>query len=1197
MSSLRAPSPSNFAEPAGSRLAPRREQGSRRQTFSSRHYGNKAVLTRSGEVEGFMADIITASNIQLCTEHEPLLDVDCTQVTEEVKKMVNPTVDASGRPTVTTHQLDMVAMEISAAAEAKLHPDYGLLAARIFVRDLHLTVPPGMLEATGRSGRLEPAFRAFIARNAAAIDARLRHDRDFGFGYLGIRTMARGYLLGTPDRKAYGGRRLFERPQHAYMRVALALCCGRRPRDAAEAASTESDRGAPAYPEDPAETAAALERAFAYYDRLSSHQVVHASPTMFNAGCRSQQLSSCFLVETDDDMTTIFDMVKEAGLCSKGGGGIGACVSRMRAVGSAVHSTDEAVQKGVWCFNQLLEKTQSYSDQGCKRSGAFAVYLEAWHADVLVFLEQARRDGAIQAEGKAAPELKYGLWVPDLFMETLEAELAERAKPPGERDPAAGNWHLFSPGPDEAPDLGAVYDESPDPADLDNRAFTRLYRRYVAEGRSRAVVKASQVMQAWYETVALTGNPYFLFKDAANRKSNLAPIRTITHSNLCVAGGTMLLTREGQLPIGGLADRDVEVWNGEAWSAVTVRRTAEAARLLRVTLSDGAAVDCTPDHKFYDSAGGEVRARSLGRGLRLEKAKAWPVVEGGEDFPRAYARGLSCAGAAPLRRGEGDTPAVPVNAALDSRLRWFEGYCDGAGRVVGEGASCGVQVRSGDLPFLRRVRLMLQTAGCSPTIRQERPGWLLLVSGTDLWALLDLGFAPAQLDLGAARRPNRDTRRFVRVETVEPLPDTAPTFCFTEPQRGRGVFEGILTGQCAEITIPSWNDEGKPEESETGVCTLGAVNLAAFVRAQEGAEPSYDFEGLAAAAGALTRALDSAIDLNTYPTHAGRRSSLRHRPVGAGVVGLADVFIAMGYAWGSPEALLLDESIHAALYYGCAAESARLARALGPHLSFARTRAAQGMLQPDLWERAGSLRAGWAARVEATTGGFLGKKDWEALRAEARGGMRNGYLTALMPTATSSNALGCNECFEPFTSLLYKRTTNSGEYVILNKHLTRALMRLGLWEEERTLQRLRAEGGSVQGWAELPPSLRRLFRTARELDSLEIVRHAARRGPFTSQSMSLNHYYYKADSRQILTAILGAWRRGLVTGSYYMHTAAAVQSNPLRAQTAAKAEKEDEAKTEQPRSASRGAEDEDAGEDEAPGFFCDGSQGCTGCAL
>jgi len=371
---------------------------------------------------------------------------------------------------------------------------------------------------------------------------------------------------------------------------------------------------------------------------------------------------------------------------------------------------------------------------------------------------------------------------------------------------------------------------------------------------------------------------------------------------------------------------------------------------------------------------------------------------------------------------------------------------------------------------------------------------------------------------------------------------------------------------CTEILIPSWSDFDAPDFArfhpgnvaggETGVCNLGAICLESFIVLQsdgdeaaptqaptQAPKETFDFAGIAAAAGLETRVLNRVIDLNYYPSEECRRSNRRHRPIGIGVMGLADVLARLAIVYGSSEAQAVARGIAATVYYGALLESCRLAKASGrPYETFAGSPLESGKLQPDLWVEEGTLAANWELEVEAATGGYLTPRDWAELRRMVMEyGVMNAYVTAYMPTATTSNIAGQNECFEPFTSNIYTRKTLAGEFLVINRHLMRRLTALGLWDEKMRRDLL-AAGGSVQGIARVPAEVRRLFRTARELHPSFTIYMAKAMAPFICQSMSMNLFLDEPNLPKIIRFLVEGWRAGLKTGLYYCHTKAATGS-------------------------------------------------------
>ena len=318
---------------------------------------------------------------------------------------------------------------------------------------------------------------------------------------------------------------------------------------------------------------------------------------------------------------------------------------------------------------------------------------------------------------------------------------------------------------------------------------------------------------------------------------------------------------------------------------------------------------------------------------------------------------------------------------------------------------------------------------------------------------------------------------------------------------------------CTEIMEYTSSDE-------VAVCNLASISLSKFVTA----EGKYDFDKLYEITRIVTRNLNRVIDINYYPIEEAKNSNMRHRPIGIGVQGLADAFIMMRYPFESVEAKLLNRAIFETIYFAALSESCALAKEQGHYQTYPGSPISQGLLQFDLWNEKPSSR--W---------------DWDALRAEIEQyGVRNSLLVAPMPTASTSQILGNNECFEPYTSNIYTRRTLSGEYVVMNKHLLKDLIERGYWNEELK-ELLIAANGSVQNIDGLPEDLKELYKTAYEIKQRTIIDLSADRGAFICQSQSMNLFVEAPNFAKLSSMHFHAWKSGLKTGMYYLRSRAAAE--------------------------------------------------------
>ncbi|KAF1946161.1 hypothetical protein EJ02DRAFT_450930 [Clathrospora elynae] len=743
------------------------------------------VFKRDGRKERVQFDKITARVSRLCYGLDPD-HVDPAAITMKVISGVYGGV--------TTVQLDDLAAE-TAAYMTTTHPDYAILAARIAVSNLHkqtkkqfsAVVEELYTYVNPKNGKSQPMISDSVYKvvqdHAEELNSAIVYDRDFNYQFFGFKTLERSYLLRVNGKVA-------ERPQHMVMRVAVGIWGD----DIAKVIET--------------------------YDYMSQKYFTHASPTLFNAGTPSPQMSSCFLIDMkEDSIDGIYDTLKTCALISKTAGGIGLNVHRIRATGSYIGGTN-GTSNGLIPMLRVFNNTARYVDQGGnKRPGAFAIYIEPWHADVFGFLDLRKNHGK---EEVRARDLFYALWIPDLFMKRVQEN---------------GNWTLMCP--NECPGLADVYGDE----------FEALYESYEQRNKGRETVRAQKLWYAILEAQTETGNPFMLYKDACNRKSNQKNLGTIRSSNLCT--------------------------------------------------------------------------------------------------------------------------------------------------------------------------------------------------------------------------------------------------------------------EIVEYTAPD----------EVAVCNLASLALPSFVDYKRGV---FDFEKLHEVTQVVTRNLNKIIEVNHYPVEEARRSNFRHRPIGMGVQGLADAFLALRMPFESDEAKELNIQIFETIYHAALTSSCDIAKELGPYETYPGSPVSEGILQYDMWN------------VTPTD-----LWDWDSLKAKiAQHGVRNSLLIAPMPTASTSQILGNNECFEPYTSNIYSRRVLAGEFQVVNPWLLKDLVDMGLWSENMK-NRIIADGGSIARIPNIPDETKELYKTVWEISQRNIIQMAADRGAFIDQSQSLNIHMKEPTMGKITSMHFAGWKAGLKTGMYYLRTMAA----------------------------------------------------------
>ena len=1203
---------------------------------------------------------------------------------------------------IETSKLDELTAEQCASLSTQ-HPDYGTLASRLVISNLHKKTSSSFVQVMNNLYNFRDVndnhvplinndIINIINSNKDYFENIIDYERDYLIDYFGFKTLERAYLMKK-------NKIILERPQHMWLRVSLGIHFKNF----------------------------SLEAVKETYDLMSEKYFTHATPTLFNAATPRPQLSSCYLIGMESDSVDgIFNTLKECALISKWSGGIGLHIHNIRSSGSHIRGTN-GVSNGLIPMLGVFNKTARYIDQGGKRNGSFAIYLEPHHPDIEDFLDLKKNHGD---EELRARDLFYAMWISDLFMERVKS---------------SSTWSLFCP--DKCQGLCDVYGEK----------YKELYLKYENEKRYTKQIPARDLWIKILDAQMETGTPYLLYKDAANMKSNQKNLGTIKSSNLCVAPETKILTDKGFLEIQSLKNNIVNVWNGKEFSEVEVKQTNVNSELITINFSDGSTLTCTKYHKFYiqkdyckinekeDIINSKyvevVEGENLQKDMKLIKCD-YPIIDNDNHLERAYTNGFfsgdgtynnslmketkcnykslpnksyckrhvnyqkdnsiseycqgMCYNKKPivalyhekirlleyldytsigkevnnklnvtLNVNLEEKYFVPINYSLKSKLEWFSGYCDADGSICLNKDNQSLQISSIYKEFLLNIKLLLQTCGVSSKVTKNmnerlsnlpngkgdyqlyksKTLWRLLVSSNELMKLLELGLSCKRLKI-EKRDYQRKAIQFVKVVDIIDNGRTDKTFCFNEPKRHAGIFNGVITSNCTEILEYS-------DEKETAVCNLASISLTKcvvenninpfkdvvvytkdncnwcvllkallkkkqiiykeisvdetnrdkLVEDENGIKTlpqlfdegkyvggfdsvlnilrnSFDYDKLHYLSKVLTKNLNNIIDINFYPTEKTERSNLLHRPIGIGVQGLADAFIIMDIPFESETAKEINKKIFETIYHGSLEASCELAKIretklvkmkeglnnnnwkylfpdnsvctsyminhnlnddfsymieeslnrirpipneinrekyLGSYSSFEGSPISKGILQFDMWG------------IEPSD-----RYDWNKLRENIKKyGIRNSLLVAPMPTASTSQILGNNECFEPLTSNIYSRRTLAGEFILVNKYLINDLININMWNEE-IKNNIILNKGSIQYIEGIPKFIKEKYKIVWEIPMKHIIDMAKDRGAFICQSQSMNLWIEDPDPKILTNMHFYSWKAGLKTGIYYL---------------------------------------------------------------
>ena len=1078
------------------------------------------VIKRNGRKELVAFDKILKRIKNIGNEHQ-LKHVNYAQLAIKIIEKLKDNMQTTDIDELTSEE----------CATITTHPDYGRLGSLVIISNLQKNTLASFSESmqklydfkdvhNNNYKLLNDDFMQVVSENKETLDNMIDHSRDYLLDYFGFKTLERSYLMRINGK-------IVERPQYLWMRVAVTIHNNN------------------------------MEKIKETYDLMSQKYFIHATPTLFNAGTPKQQLSSCYLLAMESDsIDGIFNTVKQCAEISKWAGGIGLHIHNVRSNGSHIRGTN-GKSTGIVQMLGVFNKTARYVNQGGKRNGSFAIYLETHHPDIEDFLELRKNHGD---EESKARDLFYAVWISDLFMERVMEDK---------------DWCLFCP--DRTQGLCDVY----------GKEYKTLYQKYEREKKFVKKIKARDLWVKILDAQMETGTPYMLYKDACNEKSNQKNLGTIKSSNLCcVTGDTTILTDKGHIPIKELENQKVNIWNGEEFSESDVFKTNNSAEIYKIGFSNGLQLKCTNYHRFQiytDNVDNEETKIVEAQDLKLYDNIVYcefPVIDNGKSnyyFP--YRNGLYCKN-------------VPIGYNKSIKIKWLSGFIDSKYSSMSQGYDLDNRLCKTLTLYIKTTMykdfvLMMQTLGINTLLYGYHYDKRSVVyTPYEIDKMNKLGVKPKYYNLNVEVLELDKNRFKNQVESITVLNDKEPTYCFSEPIKHMGIFNGIYTLNCEIIEYS--------DDKETAVCNLASLGLAMYVKEDK----TFDYDKLYQVTKTLTNNLNNVIDINFYPVEKTQRSNFLHRPVGLGVQGLADVFYKMDLEFTSQEAKEVNKLIFETIYFAALEASMEISKSRNEDMKFLKTEYLSGnwsFLDERPHCREYSVFNTTSASSSSTReldfiietilnkyrpvkaeiemvdltknyngaySSFIGspvskgilqfdmwnakptpkRYNWTKLKEDiVEYGIRNSLLCAPMPTASTSQILGNNECFEPTTSNIYSRRTLAGEFIIINKYLVDDLINLGIWNND-VKNNIIQNKGSVQYIDGLPQHIKNKYKIVWEMSMKDIIDMARDRGIYICQSQSMNLWLEDPNVKSLTNMYTYAWKQGLKTGLYYLRRKAKHQS-------------------------------------------------------
>jgi ribonucleoside-diphosphate reductase alpha subunit len=1055
------------------------------------------VKKRNGNLEEVSFDKVINRIKKMCNQ-DTLLIIEPIDLAQNVCSRIYDNVSTS--------ELDELTAQLC-ASHITDHPDYGILASRIIISNHQKKTSPSFSETISilfntKTPLISEELYKIVEANKDKLNSVINYDRDFKLDFFGFKTLERSYLL-KMDNKT------IERPQHMFMRVALGIH-GEDIKDAIET-----------------------------YEMMSQKYFIHATPTLFNSGTKRPQMASCFLqAMKNDSIDGIFDTLKSCANISKYSGGIGLHIHDVRGKGSYIRGTN-GVSNGIIPMLSVYNKTAMYVDQ-CFR-GDTHIYLQ----DVVKKIENIKEgDMVLTADGTYKKVLKTVKTY--INKETLRIRTKNS--------------------------IDTIY------LTQEHQIYTIINTPSIAIEHMQAYLKENIHIKFDYVSAKnLTLFDYVGYPIPLNEDSIIYDRDDCIYSGYLLSNGhiknnicivSFYKGKRKEFFINYLTNKNVKF--------------TDINNEIRFEINE----DCEPISNYFalnkentisflygclDSAGCNIsekyqcmffntRFKSTAYIIKYLFLKLKILVDGfyKKDFNNyiiiiPYTKLLfdmfKYTGSAKITKiltyfefdGILWTPIKSIDKmnnyeghVYDLNIEDNHNYVTEMGIVHNSGKRNGnfaiylepshpdietfIDLRKNHGNESERCRELF-TALWIPDLFMKR------IKNDEMWSLMCpdecKGLSSVYGDeyeklyieyekKGMFKKQIKAQELWINICKAQ-IETGTPYICFKDSCNQKSNQKNIGTikssNLCAEIIEYS-------NENETAVCNLASIALPMYIK-----DGKYDFEALKNASGILCKNLNKVIDRTFYPTEETKNSNKKHRPIGIGVQGLADTYAILGYPFDSKEASELNKQIFETIYYGALTVSCDLSKKYGTYETYINSPVSKGILQYDMWNVKPSDL--W---------------DWDKLKKDiSEHGIRNSLLIALMPTASTSQILGFNECFEPFTSNIYQRRTLAGEFFVINKYLINKLVKMKLWNKNMKSE-IMDNNGSIQNIESIPNDIKAIFKTVWEIKPKVLIDQSVDRSPYVCQSQSMNIFIEEPNIERLSNMHFYSWSNGLKTGIYYLRT-------------------------------------------------------------